>query len=196
MRTWIVLWATLLFAPGAFSQKPFKIRPASEQDQELWSLYRAALRNQAGVVKMFLQLHVDVDQPGPDGSTPLDAACLKGHVASAEILLDHNASVTARNRDGMMPLHDAAVNGNTQLIGLLLSHHAPIDATDTVNGSTPLIYASAFGHLPAVKLLVEKGSSLDTRNKKGQTALQSASDAGFDEVVTFLKSQVQSSGPR
>ena len=53
-------------------------------------------------------------------------------------------------------------------------------------GSTALIEATFFGHLPVVEYLVGSGALVETRNKSGVTALIAASTRGRLEVVNFF----------
>ena len=53
-------------------------------------------------------------------------------------------------------------------------------------GSTALIQASHFGHLPAVKLLLRHGGIADFANSKGTTALMRASQEGYVGIVVVL----------
>ena len=50
------------------------------------------------------------------------------------------------------------------------------------HGMTPLHLACISGHLPIVKLLVEKGVSLFAKDKSKSTPLHLASDRGSHEV--------------
>ncbi|KAJ5899934.1 hypothetical protein N7495_004678 [Penicillium taxi] len=51
---------------------------------------------------------------------------------------------------------------------------------------TPLLLASANGHLDAVSALLSREAQIDTRNKWGNTPLQMASNNGHDNVVLHL----------
>ena len=49
----------------------------------------------------------EVDRAKEDGTTPLYAACEKGHVDAARLLLDNGAAVDRANKDGWTPLYTA-----------------------------------------------------------------------------------------
>ena len=75
-------------------------------------------------------------------------------------------SIHQRGWIGDSPLHWPCHNGYTEIVALLLDHGADIEA-DEVNcyGGKPLHWASE--HEPAVvKLLLERGAAVDSRNKK------------------------------
>ena len=56
-----------------------------------------------------------------------------------------------------------------------------------LSGMTPLMYASAFGHVEVVRLLCREGSDVDARDTKyGMTALHQAAANDYAEVVAEL----------
>lgn len=56
-----------------------------------------------------------------------------------------------------------------------------IEARDNA-GRTPLMYACAFGALPLVKLLLDKGANRNSRDLRGLTPLHAAAAGGHVEV--------------
>jgi ankyrin repeat protein len=60
-----------------------------------------------------------------------------------------------------------------------------LDARDG-GGRTPLLFASAGGHVGVVRLLVDRGAALDERDAHGWTALWYASCDGRNPVVRLL----------
>ena len=65
------------------------------------------------------------------------------------------------------------------------------------DGMTPLLYASKWDNFDLVKLLVEKGAKLNTKNKDGSTALSLARANENWQVYNYLleKGAVESSNP-
>ena len=53
-------------------------------------------------------------------------------------------------------------------------------------GKSLLMYASQFGHEESVRALIEKGANLEAVDKRGNTALQLASDYGYRKVAKLL----------
>jgi uncharacterized protein len=53
-------------------------------------------------------------------------------------------------------------------------------------GETPLHYLAVENQIEAVRLLVEKGASVNTVNECGSTPLSDAASLGYDELVGFL----------
>ena len=73
------------------------------------------------------------------------------------------------NSGGKTALHVAAQAGNSQFINCLCDYGADVDLTD-LQGNAPLHYASAWGHVDTIKLLLERGCQFATRNVDGFTA--------------------------
>jgi ankyrin repeat protein len=72
------------------------------------------------------------------------------------------------------------------VVSALLNAKADVQATDTASGSTALMYASAFGHLSIVRMLVEAGAQLSARDGNGHTALSIAEQYGQAAVAEYL----------
>ncbi len=85
-------------------------------------------------------------------------------------LLQHGADVNAVDDEGWTPLHVAARKGDYDLaaIDYLIKHGAVIDWQDTKK-RTPLHHAVIFGHLEAIKLLLERGANPHLTDEKGLT---------------------------
>mmetsp|Transcript_45911 Transcript_45911/g.106735 ORF Transcript_45911/g.106735 Transcript_45911/m.106735 type:complete len:243 (+) Transcript_45911:87-815(+) len=84
-----------------------------------------------------------VNEPGIDGTTPLCAAALWGHMDVLRLLLDSKASPGARNESGpgWTALHAAALQENGKACMLLLEHRANPQAKDSA-GISACDYAS------------------------------------------------------
>ncbi len=130
-------------------------------------------------------IDVLVDAGGSPDGIP-DNALVNGHVAAAEHLVERGAKLTLATalclgrwddvtrlaqtgsaREKQMGLVLAALNGKAEalatLIGLGVDLNAP--STDLYSHATPLHHAVCSGSLDAVKVLVEAGAELGTRDK-------------------------------
>lgn len=115
-----------------------------------------------------------------------DAALVNGHLAAAEHLVDRGAKLTlatalclgrwddvtrlapaASAREKQMGLVLAALNGKAQALAMLISFGVNVNAPsrDLYSHATPLHHAVCSGSLDAVKVLVESGAELGTRDK-------------------------------
>jgi hypothetical protein len=83
-------------------------------------------------------------------------------------------------------LHLAAYFGLKEAMITLLENGHDLNSKDSY-GRTPLSYAAENGHEAVVKLLLEKGAELETKDKDyGQTPLSWAAENGHEAVVKLL----------
>ena len=59
----------------------------------------------------------------------------------------------------------AARTGNADVVNALLAHGAKVNATESWQGQTALMWAAAENHGAAVKALVEQGANKNERSK-------------------------------
>ncbi|KAI9801682.1 MAG: 26S proteasome non-ATPase regulatory subunit [Piccolia ochrophora] len=102
-----------------------------------------------------------------EGDTPLMAACDGGHEAVVRLLLQQFARcVSWKNKAGMDALMLASRNASSPtILSLLLS--PPISADPNAQdgaGNSALHYASAYGQLKALRMLLAAGASPGLRN--------------------------------
>jgi ankyrin repeat protein len=76
--------------------------------------------------------------------------------------------------------------GNETLVRLLIDNGAHINAQNNL-GTTPLIFATMYNKRTSVILLLEKGADKTITDNEGKTALDYASEKGFDEIVGLLE---------
>ena len=63
---------------------------------------------------------IDIDRYGPDGRTPLQAACGRpGGLALAKLLVAYGADATRTTREGWSTLHIASYAGNHQMLAYI-----------------------------------------------------------------------------
>jgi ankyrin repeat protein len=82
-------------------------------------------------------------------------------------------------------LRRAAVFGDAEVAGALLERGAKPDVADDL-GWTPLLYATAAGHLPVVALLWSKGADINHAGRGGVTPLMLAAHIGHLELADLL----------
>jgi ankyrin repeat protein len=152
----------------------------------------AAQRGHLELVRLFLDSGVPVDSRHMDNTTALMVAAAEGHDDVAELLMERGADPAAvdgwgSNADGRSVLAHAIIGGCApHLIGLFLAH-APGDVLNELDGymSYPLGLAAERGDIPAAKLLLAAGASLDTGGRDN-TPLRMAIEAGEEEMAQFL----------
>lgn len=131
-----------------------------------------------------------VNARGPDGLTPLMAACasLKPEKQLQEIvsdLLSANADVNAVDKRERTALHHAAGNEHGGIVAKLLNAQASIDAADN-SGRAALHYAAEGDAPRAIKALLDGGADINKQDKEGKTSLYVAAFGGYPASVRML----------
>src|SRR5436189_246528 len=67
-----------------------------------------------------------------------------------------------------------------------IQQDAELESRDNLYGQTPLSWAAEKGHEAVVKLLLEKGAELESKNRYGQTPLSCAAKNGHETVMKIL----------
>lgn len=80
----------------------------------------------------------------------------------------------------------AAFNGHVEVILHLLAEDIDSIETPDTEGNYPLVWASLFGHLKAVKLLLDKGAEVNLQGGLHDTALRAACSEGHEDIVELL----------
>lgn len=74
-------------------------------------------------------------------------------------------SLDVPNKYGQTALRLATSKNNTSFMGILINQGADIENTEAGSERTLLMTAATLGHMDAVRLLLEKGSSWKTRDR-------------------------------
>jgi ankyrin repeat protein len=151
------------------------------------ALLHAVQEDFQDVVRALLAFSKDeIDEANPGGTTPLLDALGKKHVEVAMCLLDEGANPTKADEDGDAALHLAARKGCLAVVERIIE----IDAVDInargAKGFTPLMQASASGHITVAKCLLDKGAEVTTADENGDAALHLAARKGYLAIVTRI----------
>jgi len=121
--------------------------------------------------------------------TPLNIACARNHLQSAEKLIRCSADVNLANKEGETPLHFAVKNGNVELVALLLSSEKILLQLRTKLNLSVWDFAQA---LPKgqkciiVSLLEEKTYSRPKLSSAISRLAPALSQSDVDDTVTAL----------
>ncbi|KAG6852937.1 hypothetical protein C0991_008009 [Blastosporella zonata] len=126
----------------------------------------------------------------------LDLAVINGSTETVEALIAAGAHIKNTNA-----LKVAAYYGRNEMIELLLTKGAEINEipdypqmakSERDDGLGTALHAAAeAGHVPAVKLLLQKGADLSLKNSRGKTALELAQEKNYAHVVEVLASRYE-----
>lgn len=126
------------------------------------------------------------------GSNVLHVAASNNTFDVVKYFVDKKIDVNAKNENGLTPFLASLNKGkDEEIILLLLNSGADINYTNLKNRSTPLMMAADFGYLKTVKLLIEKGANLESKNRDGYTALDIARKQKNYEIIEFLEKAIK-----
>ena len=83
------------------------------------------------------------------------------------------------------PFCMAIVKGDQETVKKLIE--LGIDVNEKSDGMTPLMYAARYNRTDIIKILVEKGAEINTKNSKGYTAMKFAKQSNAKEAVALLE---------
>jgi ankyrin repeat protein/beta-lactamase regulating signal transducer with metallopeptidase domain len=159
--------------------------PAEHKEKSAKALHEAAANCDIEQVKSLISKGYDVNEPDPNGLTPLHLAAKHGHKIIVELLIAEGTDVDAKPkgrvvnwRKGTTPLHEASKHGHKDVAEVLIAHGADVNAKNW-SGFTPLYNAAASGHKELAEWLVVKGADVDA-------ALYCAAEHGHSSAVKLL----------
>jgi protein phosphatase 1 regulatory subunit 16A len=113
----------------------------------------------------------------------------KNMLADLKDSLKQGRSLNVQDKYGATALHVAAANGYTDVLNFILSQdNTNLDVQDT-EGWTPFHAAVCWEQQEAMRLLAEKGASMDTKNLHGETPYAIADEPEIREYILQLKSE-------
>ena len=151
--------------------------PANISDSAGFSALSLASRGgSVGTVAVLLQAGASANLPTRDhGNPPLFWAARGGHGEVVQLLLDGRAAVEQQNVQGDVALMWACRSGADDAAKRLLdAWPASLSACSREQKLTPLMCASAAGHLPTLRLLLGRNppaALINARDVHGRTAL-------------------------
>lgn len=147
-------------------------------------------RNQADLVRLFLDAGLAADQKDGEERPVLLVAADLGHRDTLRALLEAGPELDATDRLGRTAVMWAALRGHAELVGDLVAQGADLNHKDKVLKDTALMLAAAWGHQGVVRLLVETGLGQTRRSGvvgtifgKGGLDLDETNRLGWNAVM-------------
>ncbi len=163
----------------------------------LWAVHNSDV----DMVRVLLTAGAKPDVPNHYGVTPLLDAARTGDAEMIEVLLNAGADPKRAHTEGETPLMAASRAGSLPAVKLLLDHGADVNAVDSFQKESALMWASTEGHVDVVDALLNAGANPNlqahiktaiTERKNadyptgGFTALMWAARDGHEDVVRRL----------
>ncbi|MBW2388798.1 MAG: ankyrin repeat domain-containing protein, partial [Deltaproteobacteria bacterium] len=149
------------------------------------AMFHAIAQNQLELLTAILAAGATHDNVMTNGMTPLGFAVSTDDLSVTEALLNAGAAVDATDVRGRSPLTIAAGRGSLEIVARLIEAGARIEQ-DSANHRPLLIVALEARHESVALALFEAGAAPDSRNQRGNSALEIASAIGAADVVTVL----------
>jgi ankyrin repeat protein len=157
-------------------------------------LMYAAVYATSDCMKLLLDARAD-----PNARDKRDGTALMRSVKDlkkVQLLLGRGAEVDARSKRGLTALMVAANrSGASDVVKLLLRHKADPRTPDEA-GVTPMMYATDFGDLDTVKVLVAAGAEVTAGRPNGVGPLHWASNGPLDVLVWLLENKADPNAAR
>jgi ankyrin repeat protein len=158
-------------------------------------LYFAVHNDDLDYLKILIANGADVNTKYIEGETALMSAAFTGRAEAVKLLLEAGADINAKNDNGQTALHvmlDVRNSDYTKYqqskdtVELLLAKEADENLKDK-NGRTPLHLAAESADADIVKLLLDKGASINEKDdESGFTALHYAALFGNKDAAELL----------
>ncbi|XP_036432380.1 protein phosphatase 1 regulatory subunit 12A isoform X3 [Colossoma macropomum] len=177
----------------------------------LTALHQACIDENAEMVQFLVENGSDVNRGDNEGWTPLHAAASCGFIQITKYLIEHGAQVGAVNSEGELPVDVATEDAMERLLKAEIKKQGVDvdrarkeeervmmqDAMAVLSGSgalsphpntqaTALHVAAAKGYIEVLKVLLQCGLDVDSRDSDGWTPLHAAAHWGQEEACTLL----------
>ncbi|XP_044506366.1 potassium channel SKOR isoform X2 [Mangifera indica] len=147
-------------------------------------LHLAASRGYEDITIFLIQGGVDINIKDKFGNTPLLEALKNGHDRVSSLLANEGASLSVD--DAGIFLCKAVVRGDADFLKRVLSYGVDPNSKD-YDHRTPLHVAASEGLYLMVKLLLEAGASVFTRDRWGSTPLDEGQRCGNKNLIKLLE---------
>jgi serine/threonine-protein phosphatase 6 regulatory ankyrin repeat subunit B len=172
-----------------------EVRRLLQQDRQLLNadyhgatpLKAAASEGRLEVLRYLLDEGAEINHMAGGITTALELACSIGRWEVVVLLLARGADTSPSDDGGWTPLMSASCQGHADACNILLAHGCGDVDHQEYHGRTALNYASAYGRVGVVRVLLGAGADLLLVDQGGHTPLSLAIRGGHAECVALLQ---------
>ncbi|MCF6768209.1 ankyrin repeat domain-containing protein [Thiotrichales bacterium 19S11-10] len=126
-------------------------------------------------VKCLLEAGENINTPESFGPTPLHMACLMNNLKIVELLLQFNPNINAKDERGRTAL---SLTSNEKIINIIKQRQQSLNEN--------FLKSAVIGDFNQVKILLEQGADINTKNDRDQTALHITLENNYFNIVELL----------
>lgn len=141
--------------------------------------------NDIGTAKLLLDNGAIIGATDENGFMPIHTATIENKIEIVKFLIDRGADIHAKCMDDWTPLHFAIHGDLYDMTKMLINQGANVNAGMGLfhMGNTPIRRAVERGNIKIVKLLIEKGADISSKNNMGEKLLFSATTKEVAELL-------------
>ena len=129
----------------------------------------------------------DINEIAEDGQTPLiKASYFSNDVEVLQLMLGAGANISARDDMGRTVLFGAIFANKLDNVRFFIQNGASVNARLLNDGLTPLLAACEVASLEIVKLLLDSGAGVNTKDMHGYSPIMVAVQANREDVASEL----------
>lgn len=163
--------------------------PDSNNTALHWAVYSTHVEAHPAILQLLLEAGLSPNDFNNDNVTPLHVAAFLGYTEDVEAMLEYNAQLELRDKRGFTALAAAQFNANYDVAVTLIEGGSSVDNGRPTRLQPTFFRAVERGARKAVELLIEKGADALGRSENGKTALEIATDFGYEDVESILRAK-------
>nr|UPO70950.1 sTRP5 [Mesobuthus martensii] len=156
--------------------------------QQETPLHKAAAFNHKDVIEFLIKHGALIDCRCINHFTPLLLAAREGHIDAIKALLDNNADVSVVDKNEKSVVYWLCERNHPEALEILLKEcFAPnLIFKEDAFDNNPLHVAAENGYADVLKILLENGADIHSKNEDGETAMHLAAKSGHRNIVKLL----------
>ncbi len=163
------------------------VKVRGHRPRQLTCLHIAALKGHTDLVKLYIQMGMNVDITNENKESPLFYAAFFDNTQVARELINQGADVNMESDKDSTPLYYAVRSGQTNMVRLLVHKGAEINSHRPLGLEWPLILAAARGQKVMIEIFLKNKADVNVKTVSGETALHYAASEGHSDIIRILE---------